>query len=92
MFSRAAILALERGKPGRALALVGLDELLKRDKLSLDLFWIKDKSLTDTDAWRRPTSSRLASVHRQSRRISREPGPGPRDRTGWLGDQDSNLD
>jgi type I restriction enzyme M protein len=23
---------------------------LKRDKLSLDLFWIKDKSLTDTDA------------------------------------------
>jgi type I restriction enzyme M protein len=25
-------------------------ELLKRDKLSLDLFWIKDKSLTDTDA------------------------------------------
>src|SRR5215204_261337 len=29
---------------------------------------------------------------RQCRRISREPGPGPRDRTGWLGDQDSNLD
>jgi type I restriction enzyme M protein len=26
------------------------DELLKRDKLSLDLFWIKDKSLTDTDS------------------------------------------
>lgn len=26
------------------------DEFLKRDKLSLDLFWIKDKSLTDTDA------------------------------------------
>ena len=26
------------------------EELLKRDKLSLDLFWIKDKSLTDTDA------------------------------------------
>jgi type I restriction enzyme M protein len=25
-------------------------DLLKRDKLSLDLFWIKDKSLTDTDA------------------------------------------
>jgi type I restriction enzyme M protein len=24
------------------------DELLKREKLSLDLFWIKDKSLTDT--------------------------------------------
>lgn len=26
------------------------EELLKRDKLSLDLFWIKDKSLTDTDS------------------------------------------
>lgn len=26
------------------------DELLKRDKLSLDLFWVKDKSLTDTDS------------------------------------------
>src|SRR4029077_14726584 len=26
------------------------NELLNRDKLSLDLFWIKDKSLTDTDA------------------------------------------
>ena len=25
-------------------------ELLKRDKLSLDLFWIKDKSLTDSDS------------------------------------------
>ena len=28
----------------------GYEELLKRDKLSLDLFWIKDKSLTDTDS------------------------------------------
>jgi type I restriction enzyme M protein len=26
------------------------DEILKRDKLSLDVFWIKDKSLTDTEA------------------------------------------
>jgi hypothetical protein len=26
------------------------EELLKRDKASLDLFWIKEKSLTDTDA------------------------------------------
>jgi type I restriction enzyme M protein len=26
------------------------EELIKRDKLSLDLFWIKDKSLTDTDS------------------------------------------
>ncbi len=25
-------------------------ELVKRDKLSLDLFWIKDQSLTDTDS------------------------------------------
>lgn len=25
-------------------------DLLKRDKISLDLFWIKDNSLTDTDA------------------------------------------
>lgn len=29
-------------------------ELLKRDKLSLDLFWIKDKSLTDTDSLPEP--------------------------------------
>jgi len=29
---------------------------------------------------------------RQCRRISREPRLGLRDRTGWLGDQDSNLD
>ena len=27
-----------------------LDEIQKRDKLSLDLFWIKDKSLTDTES------------------------------------------
>jgi type I restriction enzyme M protein len=26
------------------------DEIVKRDKLSLDLFWMKDQSLTDTDA------------------------------------------
>jgi type I restriction enzyme M protein len=26
------------------------EDLLKRDKLSLDLFWVKDKSLTDTDS------------------------------------------
>jgi type I restriction enzyme M protein len=26
------------------------DEIVKRDKLSLDLFWIKDQSLTDTEA------------------------------------------
>jgi hypothetical protein len=32
----------------------GYDELLKRDKLSLDLIWIEDKSLTDTDALPEP--------------------------------------
>ena len=26
-----------------------IDEIMKRDKLSLDFFWIKDKSLTDLD-------------------------------------------
>jgi len=30
------------------------EELPKRDKLSLDLFWIKDKSLTDTDSLPNP--------------------------------------
>jgi type I restriction enzyme M protein len=34
------------------------EKLLKRDKLSLDLFWIKDKSLTDTDSL--PTPDILA--------------------------------
>ena len=29
-------------------------ELAKRDKLSLDLFWIKDQSLTDTDSLPHP--------------------------------------
>lgn len=32
------------------------DDLLKRDKLSLDLFWIKDKSLTDTDSLPSPVA------------------------------------
>ncbi len=27
----------------------GIDEILKRDKTSLDIFWIKDKSLADLD-------------------------------------------
>jgi len=35
------------------------DELIKRDKLSLDLFWIKDKTLTDTDSL--PSPDVLAS-------------------------------
>lgn len=28
----------------------GYEDLLKRDKLNLDLFWPKDKSLTDSDS------------------------------------------
>jgi type I restriction enzyme M protein len=31
------------------------EELLKRNRLRLDLFWIKDKSLTDADLYRHPT-------------------------------------
>ncbi|RJQ87744.1 MAG: SAM-dependent DNA methyltransferase [Desulfobacteraceae bacterium] len=31
------------------------EEILKRDKLSLDLFWIKDQSLTDTDSLPHPS-------------------------------------
>ena len=27
-----------------------MDEILKRDKTSLDIFWIKDKSLADLDS------------------------------------------
>ena len=34
---------------GRTLARLVNELLLKRSKLSLDLFWIKDKSLIDTD-------------------------------------------
>ena len=30
------------------------EDLLKRDKLSIDLFWIKDASLTDTDSMPTP--------------------------------------
>lgn len=41
---------MERSESGRSLALFDYEELRRRDKLSLDLFWIKDKSLTDTDA------------------------------------------
>ena len=38
------------GNPDGRWCCFNYDELLKRDKLSLDLFWIKDRSLTDTDA------------------------------------------
>jgi type I restriction enzyme M protein len=34
------------------------DELLKRDKVNLDLFWLKDKSLEDSEEL--PPSSELA--------------------------------
>ncbi len=35
------------------------DELLKRDKLSLDLFWLRDESLADADDL--PTPGALAA-------------------------------
>ena len=38
------------GNPEGRWRCYGYEELTKRDKLSLDLFWIKDKSLTDTDS------------------------------------------
>ena len=38
------------GSPDGRWRAYGYADLLKRDKLSLDLFWIKDKSLTDTDS------------------------------------------
>lgn len=43
------------------------DELLKRDKLSLDLFWLRDASLEGTDnlphlANSRPASSRICKM------------------------------
>ncbi len=37
----------------------GYDELLKRDKLSLDLFWLRDESLEDVDDL--PTPGALAA-------------------------------
>ena len=33
----------------------GYDELAKRDKLNLDLFWLKDASATDPDTLPPPT-------------------------------------
>ncbi len=48
------------------------DELLKRDKLSLDLFWTKDKSLTDTDSLPPPdmTAADLETALQQFSRIA----------------------
>jgi type I restriction enzyme M protein len=38
-----------RGRPRRPLAFVHLhEELLQRDKVSLDIFWLRDESLEDT--------------------------------------------
>lgn len=61
------------------------DELLKRDKLSLDLFWIKDKSLTDTDSLPPPDvlameiaddlEAALAQFTKIAARLSRTPSP-----------------
>ena len=36
------------GEPGRTLAAYSYDELLPRDKLSLDIFWLRDESLDDS--------------------------------------------
>jgi type I restriction enzyme M protein len=36
-------------KSRRPLACFGYEELLKRDKLNLDIFWLKDKSLEDSE-------------------------------------------
>ena len=41
---------LERGKPEGTWRAYDYEDLLKRDKSSLDLFWLKDNSLTDTDS------------------------------------------
>lgn len=61
------------------------DELLKRDKLSLDLFWLKDKSLTDTDSLPPPDvlateiaddlESALVQFTKIAARLSRLPNP-----------------
>lgn len=41
---------LERGQPQRVLALLRLHaDLIARDKASLDIFWLKDDSLEDSD-------------------------------------------
>ena len=56
------------------------EDLLKRDKLSLDLFWIKDKSLTDTDSLPAPDiiateiADDLEAALEQFREIVGDPG------------------
>ena len=40
---------LEREEPRRPLAVVRLRRTDKRDKVNLDIFWLKDKSLEDSD-------------------------------------------
>jgi type I restriction enzyme M protein len=58
------------------------DDLLKRDKLSLDLFWIKDKSLTDTDSLPSPDvlateiADDLAAALEQFTKIAARLNPG----------------
>jgi hypothetical protein len=55
------------------------DEILKRDKLSLDPFWIKDKSLTDTEALPAPdTAPRCGPALRPINRLGRRLPPGRR--------------
>ena len=38
------------GNPDGRWCCYSYEEILKRDKLSLDVFWIKDNSLTNTDS------------------------------------------
>jgi type I restriction enzyme M protein len=38
----------------------GYDQLIKRDKLNLDILWLKDASLDDPDSLPRPTRSSRA--------------------------------
>jgi type I restriction enzyme M protein len=39
----------ETEQPGRPLAQICLEQIVARDKTSLDIFWLKDKSLADLD-------------------------------------------
>lgn len=45
-------------KPDGRFRRFGIDEIMKRDKISLDIFWIKDKSLADLDNL--PSAEQLA--------------------------------
>jgi type I restriction enzyme M protein len=77
-------------------------ELLKRDKLSLDLFWIKDKSLTDTDSLPAPDviaaeiaddlEAALAQFTKIAARLAKAPKGGPVAETATFGGQSEGGD